>query len=70
MLHPEDEKNPIGITGQTVYWSVESLTECISQFKAKGATIYRGPLKTSLGEYACILVDPFGNRIGILGAEK
>ena len=63
-FHPEDSKSSSGVVGQTTYWQVDSINETRSLFIQHGAKMYRGPLKTDLGQYVCILKDPFGSTIG------
>lgn len=65
-FHPEDRKSSSGTTGQTTYWRVCSLGASINVLNGKGAKLYRGPLQTSLNEHVCILIDPFGNTIGLI----
>jgi len=65
-FHTEDKKNQNSKSGQTVYWSVVSLTDAIEIFTSKGAIVYREPMETDLGEFACMLIDPFGNSIGLI----
>ncbi|MDH1622137.1 hypothetical protein N5F07_13270 [Pseudomonas chengduensis] len=65
-FHPEDRKSCSGIAGQTTYWRVDSLGVSIDILAGKGAKLYRGPVKTSLNEHACILIDPFGNTLGLI----
>lgn len=65
-FHTEDKKNKNSKSGQTVYWSVANLADAIEIFTSKGAMIYREPMETDLGEFACMLIDPFGNSIGLI----
>ena len=65
-FHPEDRKFRSGVAGQTTYWSVNSLDVSIDVLTRKGAKLYRGPIKTSLNQDACILLDPFGNTLGLI----
>lgn len=69
-FHPEDRKSSHGVTGQTTYWRVGSLRTSIEFLSSKGATLYRGPICTSLNEYACILIDPFGNALGLISCSS
>lgn len=65
-FHPEDKKSSHGVAGQTTYWRVAFLRDSIEFLKNKGAVLYRGPLCTSLNEHVCILIDPFGNSLGLI----
>lgn len=68
-FHPEGKKSSSGTAGQTTYWRVGSLGASIDVLTGKGAKLYRGPIQTSLDEYACILIDPFGNTLGLISAH-
>jgi predicted enzyme related to lactoylglutathione lyase len=65
-FHPADTKSGTGVNGQTTYWRVAALQAAIDLLLAKGARLYRGPLQTSLNESACIVLDPFGNSLGLI----
>lgn len=69
-FHPEDNKSKSGIAGQTMYWRVCSLETAIKALTSRGAKHYRGPIQTSLNEYACILLDPFGNTLGLISSKE
>jgi uncharacterized protein len=64
-FHPRDEKSPGGVGGTTSYWSVDDLDRVSAAMIAKGARLYRGPLLTSYDARVCMLIDPFGNSIGL-----
>jgi predicted enzyme related to lactoylglutathione lyase len=64
-FHPRDEKSPGGVGGTTSYWSVDDLDHVRTTMIARGATLHRGPVKTDLGDHVCMLIDPFGNSIGL-----
>ena len=64
-FHPADTKNPTGVGGSVTYWEVSNVSNAITKLSAKGASLYRGPLKTDLGADAAMLIDPFGNAIGL-----
>lgn len=64
-FHPADAKCPGGVGGTTVYWTVASLTQALSELEARGARLLRGPGVTSLGDAVALLVDPFGCTIGL-----
>ena len=63
-FHPADHKNRGG-TGNTLYWEVDDMAAAISQLEARGAKRYRGPMVTDLGAQAAMLLDPFGNTLGL-----
>ncbi|VAX02991.1 hypothetical protein MNBD_GAMMA20-1844 [hydrothermal vent metagenome] len=69
-FHPVDEKSGKNNFGQTVYWHVSSISEAIHDLTKKGASIYRNPIETDLGEFACMLTDPFGNSFGLISNKK
>lgn len=64
-FHPIDTKCPGGSGGTTIYWEVADLDAAICNLERKGATLYRGPIVTSLGARAAMLVDPFGCTLGL-----
>jgi predicted enzyme related to lactoylglutathione lyase len=64
-FHPADAKCPGGVGGTTVYWEVDNLDDAVAVLVAKGATVLRGPARTSLGAGAAMLVCPFGCTIGL-----
>ena len=64
-FHPLDSKCPGGPGGTTVYWEVEDLQETIKALEKRGAVLYRGPISTSFGARAAMLLDPFGCTIGL-----
>jgi uncharacterized protein len=64
-FHPIDEKNPGGVGGSTSYWSVDDLTRALGHIVAHGARLYRGPMQTTFGDTVCMVIDPFGNSIGL-----
>ena len=63
-FHPVDEKNEGG-RGVTVYWEVDDLTATIAELEGRGARLYRGPGPTNFGAHVAMLLDPFGNTIGL-----
>jgi predicted enzyme related to lactoylglutathione lyase len=65
-FHPTDGKCPGGVGGTTVYWEVADLGAAIERLQAQGARLYRGPMTTSLGATAAMLLDPFGCSLGLL----
>lgn len=64
-FHPLDSKCPGGPGGTTIYWEVASLQEAIEKLELKGAVLYRGPITTSFGAKAAMLIDPFGCTLGL-----
>jgi predicted enzyme related to lactoylglutathione lyase len=64
-FHPRDEKCPGGVGGTTSYWSVDNLEHAMKRMIDAGATLHRGPASTDLGARVCMLIDPFGNSIGL-----
>ncbi|MDR0213863.1 MAG: VOC family protein [Comamonas sp.] len=64
-FHPLDHKCPGGPGGACTYWEVADLDAAISALQRKGAALYRGPITTSLGARAAMLLDPFGCTLGL-----
>jgi predicted enzyme related to lactoylglutathione lyase len=64
-FHPADEKCPGGVGGTTSYWSVDDLDRIREHMIASGARLHRGPALTDLGDRVCMLIDPFGNTVGL-----
>jgi len=48
-----------------VYLNVPSLSEKIESVKTMGGSLYREPTQTQLGEYSCVMADPFGSHFGL-----
>ncbi len=69
-FHPADAKCPGGVGGTTSYWSVDDLDSVRAHMIANGARLHRGPANTDLGDYVCMLIEPFGNSIGLHQAAK
>lgn len=69
-FHPADAKCPGGIGGTTSYWSVTDLEQVRAHLIANGATLHRGPATTDRGDCVCMLIDPFGNTLGLHQAVK
>jgi uncharacterized protein len=68
-FHPADAKCPGGVGGTTSYWSVVNLDRVRDHMIAGGARLHRGPARTDLGDDVCMLIDPFGNSIGLHQAK-
>ncbi len=64
-FHPADAKNPSGHSSSVAYWAVDDVELTLNSLLANGCTLYRGPAKTSLDATVAMLIDPFGNRLGI-----
>ena len=64
-FHPLDAKCPGGPGGTTVYWEVDDLPGAIEELGRRGAVLYRGPITTSLGASAAMILDPFGCTLGL-----
>lgn len=65
-FHPADGKCPGGVGGTTVYWEVADLDAAVERLQAQGARLYRGPITTSPGAAAAMLLDPFGCSLGLI----
>jgi predicted enzyme related to lactoylglutathione lyase len=68
-FHPADHKCPAGGHSQALYFRVPALETAVRWAEARGAARFRGPMRTDLGEWACLLHDPFGNLFGLHGAQ-
>ena len=64
-FHPLDSKCPGGPGGTTTYWEVADLQGAIKELELRGAVLYRGPITTSFGAKAAMLLDPFGCTLGL-----
>ena len=64
-FHPIDHKCSGGPGGTCTYWEVADLDIAISSLQRKGAALYRGPITTTLGARAAMMVDPFGCTLGL-----
>lgn len=64
-FHPLDGKCPGGPGGTTIYWEVADLQGAIKELGLRGAVLYRGPITTSFGAKAAMLLDPFGCTFGL-----
>lgn len=69
-FHPADAKNPGGVPGTTPYWEVADFDAAIGTLQARGATLLRGPAVTDFGARVALLVDPFGNTLGLNQAQR
>ncbi len=48
-----------------IYLNVPKLSEKMDAVEKMGGAVYNAPTQTALGEYSCVMVDPFGNRFGL-----
>jgi len=48
-----------------IYLNVASLTEKINIVEKMNGSVHEEPTQTTLGEYSCVMLDPFGNRFGL-----
>ena len=64
-FHPSDEKKGPGHNGQVTYWAVNNFDQALARCQQQGATLYRGPMITTLGAKVAMLLDPFGNPFGL-----
>lgn len=69
-FHPADEKNNAGQNGSVTYWKVENLEKALTTLREKGATLYRGPMTTTLSANVAMMTDPFGNQFGLNESPK
>lgn len=65
-FHPVDEKSPgVGHHATTPYWEVDDLDAALAELQRRGAQLLRGPGVTNFGARVAMLVDPFGNTLGL-----
>ncbi len=64
-FHPADTQNPGGVPGTTPYWEVADFDAALATLRARGAVLHRGPAVTDLGARVALLIDPFGNTLGL-----
>lgn len=69
-FHPADAKNPGGVPGTTPYWEVADFDAALALLLARGATLHRGPGVTDFGARVALLIDPFGNTLGLNQAKR
>jgi len=69
-FHPADAKNPGGVLGTTPYWEVADFDAALATLLARGATLHRGPGVTDFGARVALLIDPFGNTLGLNQAKR
>ena len=69
-FHPADAKNPGGVPGTTPYWEVADFDAALAALLERGATLHRGPGVTDLGARVALLIDPFGNTLGLNEAKR
>lgn len=69
-FHPGDAKNPGGVPGTTPYWEVADFDSALATLLARGATLHRGPAVTDFGARVALLIDPFGNTLGLNQAKR
>jgi predicted enzyme related to lactoylglutathione lyase len=64
-----DEKVASGPAGSVVYWWVPSVAEALARLQIIGGELYRGPMDIEQGLSMCQVKDPWGNCIGLRGAQ-
>ena len=64
-FHPADAKCPGGIGGTTAYWEVDDLDAALAALQARDARLHRGPGLTDRGARVAMVIDPFGNTLGL-----
>jgi predicted enzyme related to lactoylglutathione lyase len=69
-FHPADAKNPGGVHGTTPYWEVADFDSALAALLSRGATLHRGPGATDFGARVALLIDPFGNTVGLNQAKR
>jgi predicted enzyme related to lactoylglutathione lyase len=56
--------------GTTPYWEVADFDSALASLLARGATLHRGPTVTDFGARVALLIDPFGNTLGLNQAKR
>lgn len=56
----------MGAGGSTAYWGVPNAEEAFAKFVAAGATVSSPVAEVGGGIKVAVLLDPFGNRIGLI----
>ena len=55
-----------GAGGSVTYWGVDNADEAVAQLVAAGATVSSAVNEVGEGIKVAIVLDPFGNQIGII----
>lgn len=61
-----DPNSEAGAGGTTAYWGVGNIDEVFAHLTSAGATVQTAPMDVGEGIKVAVLLDPFGNRIGIV----
>lgn len=69
-FHPADVKNPGGGHGTTPCWEVAEFDAAVGTLLARCATLHRGPGITDFGARVALLIDSFGNTLGLNQAKR
>ena len=69
-FHPADAKNLGAVHGTTPYWAMADFDDAIGPLQARGARLHRGPAVTDFGARVALLIDPFGNTVGLNQAKR
>jgi len=48
-----------------IYLNVPKLSDKMEAVENMGGSIHKAPTQTPLGEYSCVMLDPFGNYFGL-----
>lgn len=64
---PADSKVASGAAGSVVYWRCPDFGRRLAEWRALGATLYRGPLDLEDGQRMAQVRDPWGNLLGLRG---
>ncbi len=57
---------PTGPAGEVVFWHVDDLAGSYERLLALGATPYQPPIERGPGFVTAVVVDPFGNLLGVM----
>lgn len=55
---------------ESVVLFVNDFDAAIGTLLARGATLHRGPVVTDFGARVALLIDPFGNTLGLNQAKR
>jgi predicted enzyme related to lactoylglutathione lyase len=66
-FHAADAKGAPGPGGQVAYFAVVSFAATKQRLERAGAKLVRGPLERTDGKRMAQFLDPFGNRVGVIG---
>ena len=66
LLVPQQGGSEPGTSGVTACWGVVSLDKTLAHIERIGAALIEPPSDDSSGNYRATVLDPFGNRVGLI----